>query len=199
MTETEKKNYERYKLAYAAFIAVYPFGLEDLDGEIWRWISGYEGDYQESNYGRTKSFQYNEPRIMVPIMNQKGYLRVKLHKNGVDKTYSVHILVGRTFVPNPEGKPEINHIDGNKFNNFAENLKWSTRTENIRHAFETGLQKQGADYPTAIFTPEQILEIRQIYIKGDSEFGTTGLAKKFGVSKSTIKEIVKGKSYKNVK
>lgn len=56
MTESEKKRYEQYKLAYAAFIACYPFELEDLQGEIWADIEGYDGYYQESNYRRTKKF-----------------------------------------------------------------------------------------------------------------------------------------------
>lgn len=199
MTETEKKNYERYKLAYAALMAVYPFGLEDLPGEIWEWIRGYEGDYQESTFGRTKSFKCKTPKIIVPMITNKGYLQVNLFKNSVRKHCFVHILVGQTFIPNPENKPEINHFDGNRLNNFVDNLKWATDAENKRHAVETGLIKSGSEHTLSIFEPKQILEIRRIYIKGDSEFGAAGLAKKFGVSSSTIARIIQGKRYKDVK
>ena len=199
MTEREKERYEYYKLAYAAFIAVYPFGLEDLENEIWADIEGYEGDYQESNYGRTKSFKYKTPRIIVLMMNHKGYLYVHLCQKSNSERYFIHNLVAQCFVPNPKNKPEINHEDGIKFNNYFENLKPSTRTENIHHTFKTGLQKEGVDYPSAKLTEEQVRKIRSSYIKDDSEFGTIGLAKKYKVSTSTIWNIVNFKSYKNVK
>ena len=58
----------------------YPFTLEDLDGEIWKWIRGYEGDYQESNYGRTKNFKNGIVRIMKPTITKHGYLKINLRE-----------------------------------------------------------------------------------------------------------------------
>lgn len=199
MTESEKKRYEQYKLAYAAFIAVYPFGLEDLEGEIWADIKGYEGDYQESNYGRTKSFKQKTPRIIVPMMNHKGYLYVHLCQKGNSERYFVHNLVAKCFVYNPENKPEINHDDGIKFNNYFENLKPSTNIENLQHAFKTGLMKIGVEHPFAKLSEEQIRKIRSSYIKGSRKFGCAALALKFGVGETSIWNIVNFKSYKNVK
>ena len=60
----------------------------------------------------------------------KGYLRVYLSKNGKRKHHKVHRLVARAFIPNPENKPQVNHIDGNKKNNSITNLEWVTDTEN---------------------------------------------------------------------
>ena len=117
MTEAEKIRYERYRLAYAALMLCYPFGLEDLDGEIWAWIAGYEGDYQESNYGRTKSFKRGKVKIMKPSLDTKGYLFVELLKNGVGKKFKVHRLVAQTFIPNPDNLAEVDHKFGNKFDN----------------------------------------------------------------------------------
>jgi len=70
-----------------------------------------------------------------------GYLRVELHKNGMAQKHSVHRLVATAFVPNPEGKPQVNHIDGDKTNNKAENLEWVTQSENQSHAYQNGLQR----------------------------------------------------------
>jgi DNA-binding XRE family transcriptional regulator len=74
-----------------------------------------------------------------PPVTETGYQLVTVGK----KTYSLHRLIASTFVPNPENKPEVNHIDGNKQNNAASNLEWVTRQENVQHAIEHGLFRTG--------------------------------------------------------
>lgn len=145
-----KKVYkEKYLPAFLAFIAWYPFHLEDLEGEIWKWIKGYENLYQISNFGRVKSFNSKDKKIRIlrPVLFKNGYLHVSLHKKEGDKliskTPTIHSLVARAFIPNPENLPEINHIDGNKFNNHFENLEWCTTKKNAAHALKTGLRKFG--------------------------------------------------------
>ena len=196
--EYRKARYEDAKKAYAAMMVFYPLTLEDLDGEEWRWIRGYEGDYQESTFGRTKSFKFHEPRIIVPALHPKGYLRVGLYKDGKGKNFYVQRLVAETFIPNPEGKPEVDHVDACTMNNFVGNLRWATGSENISYAVELGLIKSGEDNYHATFSAEQILEIRHTCIKGDPAFGLTALAKKFDVGVATIQRIVNGERYKNV-
>jgi hypothetical protein len=73
------------------------------------------------------------------VRDRKGYLAVDLYDNGERKTKRVHRLVAEAFVPNPHGKPEINHIDGNRHNNKVSNLEWVTKKENCRHAWDNGL------------------------------------------------------------
>lgn len=103
------------------------------DGEIWRPISGYK-NYQVSNYGRVKNAKN---QILKARRNGKGYLHLSLSKNGKIKTFTVHRLVAKTFIPNPHNYPEINHIDENKENNFVENLEWCTTKYNVRYSQAT--------------------------------------------------------------
>lgn len=73
--------------------------------------------------------------------DRKGYLAVDLYKDGERKTKRIHRLVAEAFLPNPDNKPEVNHIDGNRYNNDVSNLEWVTSKENCRHAWDNGLMK----------------------------------------------------------
>ena len=90
-------------------------------------IIGYEGYYQINRLGQIKRIASG--RILKPILYSKGYLFVSLSKDGIEKTHLVHRLIGIQFIPNPENKLEIDHIDRNKNNNSLENLRWATRKE----------------------------------------------------------------------
>ena len=112
--------------------------------EIWKDVVGYEGHYQVSNLGNVKSLHYkhqNFPQVLKPKISYDGYLRVNLAKDGTVKTINIHLLVAKHFIPNPDNKPQINHINGDKNNNSVSNLEWVTGKENIRHAIDTGLRK----------------------------------------------------------
>jgi len=109
--------------------------------EIWKDVKGYEGLYQVSNIGRVKRLRFTnrytdreQERIKVLKLCKKGYLRVALFKNGKGKHVEVQRLVAIAFIPNPDNKPEVNHIDGNKKNNKVENLEWVTISENAIHS-----------------------------------------------------------------
>lgn len=124
--------------------------------EIWKDIDGFEGYYQVSNLGRVKSleririanngksetaqFQVKE-KILAISKQTQGYSQVNLCKDGTQKTHRLNRLVAITFIPNPENKPEVNHIDGNKDNNCVSNLEWVTSKENTRHKLTHGLNK----------------------------------------------------------
>lgn len=101
--------------------------------EIWKDIPGYENKYQVSNLGNV--YSYKHKRILKPYVVRKGYLRVDLFdKNFTRRHQKVHRLVATAFIPNPENKPQINHIDGNTGNNVVTNLEWCTNDENQKHA-----------------------------------------------------------------
>ena len=80
-----------------------------------------------------------------PSVDKDGYERVVLTKDGIRKTYSVHKLVSLAFIPNPENKTTINHIDGNKRNNNVSNLEWATEKENQNHKWKNGLANYNRD------------------------------------------------------
>lgn len=124
--------------------------------EIWKDIVGFEGYYQVSNLGRVKrlprtSIRSNgksdhaiyrvKERIKNPQIQTQGYYHVALYRDGEYKICRLNRVVAIAFIPNPENKPEVNHKDGNKLNNRADNLEWVTGKENKKHARENGLIK----------------------------------------------------------
>lgn len=98
--------------------------------EEWRDIEGYEGLYQVSNEGKIKN-QYGKIMKHYLAGKDKDYHYVKLHKNKIIKSFLVSRLVATTFIPNPENKPQIDHISGDKNVNTVENLRWVSQIENL--------------------------------------------------------------------
>ena len=102
--------------------------------EIWKDVLGYEGKYRVSNIGRV----YSIPRPstkggFMTLLVDKGYLYCHLKSFGKGKNIFIHRLVAKHYIDNPENKPQVNHIDGDKKNNIVSNLEWSTCQENISH------------------------------------------------------------------
>ena len=172
---------------------------ENLPGEIWCDIEGYNG-YQVSNKGRVKSFKNGRILILKLWKVPQGYMRVGLRNNLGGSHRFVHILVAKAFIPNPKNLPEVDHINGIKTDNRVENLRWVTRSQNAIYAIEKGFQKVGVnDSKSKIKSEEDIRFIRKNYKQRDSEFGCKALAKKFNVSPGVIQSIVHNRSYKSVK
>lgn len=108
-------------------------GFIKMGMEKFKDIDGYEGLYQVTSWGRIFCIKKN--RFMTPETTDKGYLRVDLYDtHGKRKHCKVHRLVADAFIPNPDNKPQINHLDGNKQNNSITNLEWCTNAENFLHA-----------------------------------------------------------------
>lgn len=96
----------------------------------------------------------NVYRKLTPNQHPQGYLRLGLRAKGKRKHFTIHRLVAQTFIPNPEGKPFVNHIDGDKTNNRVENLEWCNQSENMLHAFRTGLKSPSHPKPVRQYTLE---------------------------------------------
>ena len=116
--------------------------------EEWRSIEGYEGLYEVSNFGRVKSLaimwqngRVREERILKENLHF-GYAHVTLCKNGTQKQWRVHRLVAIAFIPNPENKPFIDHINTVRNDNRVENLRWVTRQENYDNPISQKAQKE---------------------------------------------------------
>lgn len=105
--------------------------------EYWKYIKGYEGLYQVSNFGRVKSNKFGKERILKPFTNSTGYLLVSLCKDGKVKAFTVHRLVAEAFIDNPDNLPQVNHRDENKLNNNVDNLEWCTNEYNINYGTRT--------------------------------------------------------------
>jgi hypothetical protein len=158
--------------------------------EIWKNISGYEGLYQVSNFGRVKSFckwkraSCPDEYILKDSINNRGYHQVMLYKNTVKKKFLVHRLVAEAFIPNPENLPHINHIDENTGNNSVENLEWCTPQYNNC-------------YGTARFRAmiTQGIPVQQRLINGQllATYTTTTIAQEItGISRKEIAACIRG-------
>ena len=115
--------------------------------EIWKDINGYNGIYQCSNFGNIRSLdryitgkdgkkQFRKGQMIKPILNKNGYLQFALNKDSKRKMVYVHIIVAETFLKNPDCKKVVNHKDGNKQNNNANNLEYTSYSENNKHAYD---------------------------------------------------------------
>lgn len=152
--------------------------------------------YFISNDGRVISTR--KGTFIKPSMSG-GYKQVGLYNNilNITQTFRVHRLVAQAYIPNPENKPEVNHIDGIKTNNHALNLEWVTSSENKLHAYKIGLQvpKKGENSHRAKLTTEQIIKIRKLF--NLKIMNVVSLSKLYNVSIRTIWNILEYKIYKD--
>lgn len=110
--------------------------------EEWREIEGFNGMYLISNKGRVKSYKQRKEKFLSTHKTHGNYIIVNLSSNGKNKSYRLHRLVAKAFIPNKDKKEFVNHIDGNKHNNSVSNLEWCTRQENEIHAWKNGMKEK---------------------------------------------------------
>lgn len=162
-------------------------------------VVGYEGKYKVSSDGLVLSVRTG--KILKPIKMKSGYCYVHLCDGKCNtKLCKLHRVVAKAFIPNPNNLPQINHINGNKSDNRVENLEWCDAYHNMRHAINSGIMNTlGENNPSAKLTYNNVKYIRNTYVRGSSVFGTTALAKQFGVSNVLISKIVRGELWNNRK
>ena len=154
--------------------------------EIWKDVPGYVGLYKVSNYGRVKSIK---KQLVLKICGSGNRYKTVALCNGMRKTFRLHRLVAAAFIPNPENKPCVDHIDGVRFHNFVENLRWCSINEN--NNFDIAIRnKTKYDFPI-----EGIDENGNVCI----EFQNYKDAHKKGYYRHLIKQSVDtGKPYKGI-
>ena len=115
-----------------------------VDGEQWKPMVGHESICEVSNIGRVKRVFYKgkvSSYILTPRLKKNGYLEVGIRSGSGRNFFLIHRIVLMAFVPNYQGKPQVNHINSNKSDNRVENLEWSTCSENINHSWRAGTRK----------------------------------------------------------
>lgn len=162
--------------------------------EVWKPVAGYEGLYEVSNLGRVKTIARKVNRInrgevsvqetiMKPSTITRGYKLVGLRKNGVRKGCTIHRLVAEAFIPNPDDLPQVNHKDGNKANNSADNLEWCTAQDNMLHSLDIGLRSDAKRVDMYSKSGELVCSFKSINEAG----------RKTGISEIQIGRCCKGK------
>lgn len=178
--------------------------------EIWKKIKELDGFYEISNLGRVKSmpriinssiqkcgFRISKEKIKPSQDNGKGYKQLYAQVKNKRKLFYIHRLVALAFIPNPENKPEVNHINGIKHDNRVENLEWVTNKENKIHAVKNNLIAQGEKYTASKLTDKDVLAIRRLY-RMNPKFHKSNIAKKLGVRDTTIHNIITNKRWKHL-
>jgi hypothetical protein len=185
-----------------------------LDPEEWRPIPGYEGVYEASSHGRIRRLdgvvlvyglhpRPHKGRILRAAQSRATlYLSVALSLAGKVESIPVHRLVAVAFLGAPQpGKNNVNHIDGTRTNNRAENLEWTSASENGKHAYRIGLQHvsgaallYGEGSPRSKLTDADVRNIREFA----ATMSKAELARMFRVKQPTIDNVLRGFTWRHV-
>lgn len=180
--------------------------------EIWKDVVGFEGYYQVSNLGRVRSLdRYIEHSgvgkgsgrhfckgcILKPRIARHGYYQLTLRKPSVKTTFTIHLLVAPAFLGDRPNGFHVNHIDGNKLNNCADNLEYCSPKDNTHHAFKLGLcdTRIGNNHHGAKLKDADIVVIRDRILQGHTH---KAIAQDFGVCAATIGHVSRGSNWTHV-
>lgn len=192
--------------------------IPSLPEEVWKDVKGFEGVYQISNLGRVKSCARatpcrgtirHIPEKLLYISSNPKFDYPQTHfwnKERGRSTHKIHRLVAEAFIPNPEDKCCVNHINGIKTDYRVENLEWVTYSENAQHAYETGLWTGTAEHlkpynigeanKTAILNEGLVKEFRRLHAEG---MKVVDISNKFpNIQYKTIYAVIKRYSWKHI-
>ena len=160
----------------------------DLSHPKWKKIiiDNKETNYSVSHLGKVR--HDTSGKILKGSYDKRGYVKVSIYIDNIHlKTRLVHQLVAIAFTPNPDNKPQVNHINGNKEFNWVGNLEWNTCQENIDHAIRTGLRNlNGVNAVSNIYTEEQVHQVCKMLEKGK---GPKEIAETLGVPRNLVNRI----------
>lgn len=178
--------------------------------EIWHPCAGYETHYEVSNLGNVRSIEryanngHNNgvrklpSKTLKPALGKSGYLLVNFCVDNVKSNHNVHRLVARAFIENEANKPQVNHKDGNKLNNMADNLEWVTASENGLHSYRV-LGNVAKNKPAFGITNPKVKPVIATNLETGEQILIAGTRQKkeLGFSQTCVdKAIREGKSYK---
>lgn len=171
--------------------------------EVWKDIEQFDNQYQISNIGRIRSKHKlitksngstytRRAKILKPSISKDGYVKGAISLMNKMFPYTIHRLVAIAFIPNPSNKSEVNHINGVKTDNQVCNLEWCTRSENCKHAIDTGLWevKVGDKNGMSKLTKEQVIHARKLKAEKGRFWGRNELAKEWGISPKHLQKVV---------
>lgn len=173
--------------------------IEDLQGEIWEDIPGFEGRYMISNYSRVKSILCRNHKIIKKTLSN-GRMKVFIYnKYGIGKNIECGRIAASIFIRTPEENEVLKRIDGNYLNDRVSNLKWVTKKESAQEAFISGRfpkdHGKASRNGMAILTPADVKEIRRKNKAGQT---LTKISKEHNTSIMNIHSIVHYKTWKNI-
>lgn len=182
--------------------------MENKEIEIWKDIIEFDNHYKINQFGivirkerlvntglsKTRKLK---SKIKPPQNNGRGYMQIYVQINNVRKIEYIHKLVAIYFIPNPENKLEVNHINGIKNDNRVVNLEWATRLENQIHAKNNGLIPFGEKSWCCVLNDKKVLAIRRLH-KINPNFNRTNMAKKLKISQGCIYGIIRNVTWKHL-
>jgi hypothetical protein len=175
-----------------------------IDGmvEEWRPVPGYEGLYEGSTTGSVASLRdkhgNSRRKILKQFINEDGYWVVNLCGGGKRKSWLVHRLVAKTFLPNPHGYSFVCHRDDSRQDNRSDNLYWGTDQMNKDDAVRHGLMERGERRYNVKLTEVDVREIRRLRADAPKKWTYKMLTNRFGVSHGTLWAIVHIRRWRHV-
>lgn len=180
-----------------------------MSKEIWVPVKGYEGRYEVSSLGSIRSldmmmknghgtYSRKKGRTLKTFKNRKGYLQVKLCKDGLNESTVVHRVVAMSFIENKNGYDQVNHLNGIKDDNRVENLEWCSNRQNIIHAYKNGLinTNKGENHHMSKLTNSNVVAIKKRIKKGEAMHR---IASDYNVSTTAIMYIKSGVNWSHIK
>lgn len=166
--------------------------------EVWKDVVGFEEHFMVSNTGKVWSKRTNKE--LKQCKNKAGYMTIATRiggRSGKDYCLRVHRLVAEAFIPNPEGKPYVNHKNLDKEDNNLSNLEWVTARENTVHYYSSIKSSGGSrKYAVRHLSSNEASFIRDVYVPRDPVYGARALSRRFNVCHTTILSILNKTTYR---